>query len=53
MDNLKVVARVVDGVGKKSGQPYKAIEVVITDKVTKLVFLTTAEWELLKLVQNK
>lgn len=36
----------------KSGNPYVAIEVYITDKVKKLVFLTEAELELLKLQSN-
>lgn len=52
MDDLKITARVVNGIGKKSGEPYEAIEIVITDKVKKLVFLTTAEWELLRLMQD-
>lgn len=33
----------------KSGKPYVAIEVYITDKVKKLVFLTEAELELIKM----
>lgn len=53
MDNLKVTAHVVEGIGSKSNKPYKAIEVVITDNVKKLVFLTAAEWELLRLMQSK
>lgn len=36
----------------KSGNPYVAIEVYITDKIKKLVFLTQAELELLKLQAN-
>lgn len=36
----------------KSGNPYVAIEVYITDKIKKLVFLTQAELELLKLQTN-
>lgn len=36
----------------KSGNPYFAIEVYITDKTKKLVFLTQAELELLKLQAN-
>lgn len=36
----------------KSGNPYVAVEVYITDKVKKLVFLTEAELELLKLQSN-
>lgn len=36
----------------KSGNPYVAIEVYITDTIKKLVFLTPAELELLKLHAN-
>lgn len=37
----------------KSGNPYVAIEVSITDKIKKLVFLTPAELELIKMNSNK
>lgn len=37
----------------KSGNPYVAIEVYITDKVKKLVFLTQAEVALLKMNSNQ
>lgn len=33
----------------KSGNPYTAIVIYITDKVTKTVFLTPAELELIKM----
>ena len=33
----------------KAGKPYKALEVTINDKIKKLVFLTDAELELIKL----
>lgn len=36
----------------KSGNPYVAIEVYITDKIKKLVFLTPAELELIKMQAN-
>lgn len=36
----------------KSGNPYVAIEVYITDKIKKLVFLTPAELELIKMNAN-
>lgn len=37
----------------KSGNPYIAIEVYITENVKKLVFLTPAELELLKMHASK
>ena len=37
----------------KSGNTYIAIEVYITDKIKKLVFLTPAELELLKITNAK
>ena len=37
----------------KSGNPYTCIEVYITDKIKKLIFLTQAELELLKLSSNQ
>lgn len=36
----------------KSGNPYTAIEISITDKIKKLVFLNQAELELLKITTN-
>lgn len=36
----------------KSGNPYVAIEVYVTDKIKKLVFLTPAELELIKMNAN-
>lgn len=45
---MEVEARLVDRVSK-NGKPYKAIEVSITDKIKKLVFLNQAEIELIEL----
>lgn len=36
----------------KSGNPYVAVEVYITDNIKKLVFLTPAELELIKMHTN-
>lgn len=36
----------------KNGNPYTAIEISITDKIKKLVFLNQAELELLKITTN-
>lgn len=36
----------------KSGNPYVAIEVYITDTIKKLVFLTQAELELIRMRSN-
>lgn len=44
--NIKAV--LVEKISKK-GNPYTAIEIYITDKIRKVVFLTQAELELLKL----
>lgn len=48
--NLKAV--LVEKISKK-GNPYIAVEVTITENIKKLVFLTQAEIELLKLLPNK
>jgi len=48
--NLKAV--LVEKVSK-NGNPYQAVEVYITDTIKKMVFLTDAEIELLKLSRNK
>ncbi len=45
---MQVKAELVQRMSKK-GLPYVAIEVSITDSIKKLVFLTQAEHELLKL----
>lgn len=37
----------------KSGNPYVCVEVSITDKIKKLVFLSPAEVELIKMVYGK
>lgn len=50
--DIQVEAYLVERVSK-SGKSYKAIEVYITDKIKKLVFLTDAEIELIKLTNKK
>lgn len=48
---MNIKAELVQRVSKK-GTPYVAIECTITDNIKKLVFLTQAELELLKLTTN-
>lgn len=45
---MEIKAVLVEAISKK-GNPYKAIDVYITDTIKKRVFLTQAELELLKL----
>lgn len=45
---MEVKATLVEKTSKK-GNPYTAIEVEITDSIKKMVFLTPAEIELLKI----
>lgn len=47
MINAELVERT-----SKTGKKYIAIEVTIADKITKLVFLTQAEVELIKLLSS-
>lgn len=50
---MNIKAELVERISKK-GTPYVCVEVTITDKIKKLVFLTEAELELLRLkLQNK
>lgn len=49
---MEVKATLVEGVGKKSGKPYTALEIKLTDTLKKMVFLEPAELELLKLTQS-
>lgn len=48
---MPIKAMVVEKTSK-SGNQYVAIEVYITDKIKKLVFLTQAELELVKMQAN-
>lgn len=48
---MNIKAELVQRVSK-NGNPYVAIEVSLTDNIKKLVFLTQAELELLKLTTN-
>lgn len=49
---MQLKAIVVEKTSKK-GSTYIAVEVYITDKIKKLVFLTPAELELIKMANNK
>lgn len=49
---MNVKATLVEGVGKKSGKPYMALEIQLTDTLKKMVFLEPAELELLKIKMN-
>lgn len=49
---MEVKATLVERTSK-NGNQYTAIEISITDKVKKLVFLNESELELLKLSQDK
>nr|DAG02171.1 MAG TPA: hypothetical protein [Inoviridae sp. ctDDr4] len=49
---MDVKARLVEKVSKK-GNSYVCIEVYVTDNIKKLVFLTDAELELLRLTYKK
>lgn len=42
----------VKGVSKKTGRPYGAIDIRLTDNYTKRVFLNDSENALIELVQN-
>lgn len=46
---MKIDANLVEKVSTKSGNKYICVEIALTDKVKKIVFLTDAEVELLKL----
>lgn len=49
---MDVKATLVEGIGKKSGKPYMALEIQLTDTLKKMVFLEPAELELLKMKIN-
>lgn len=49
---MEVKATLVEGIGKKSGKPYTALEIQLTNTLKKIVFLEPAELELLKLTQS-
>ena len=53
MQDIKVNAVLVERVGKESGKPYKCIEIQLTDKYIKKVFLEPAEIELLSLTNKE
>lgn len=46
---MEVKCSLVEGIGKKSGKPYTALEIQLTDTLKKMVFLEPAELELLKM----
>lgn len=45
-DNL--TAKIVEKTSKNSGEVYKCVEIVITDRVSKIVFLDNAELEIIE-----
>ena len=49
---MKINAMLVEKISQK-GKPYICVEIYITDKVTKTVFLEEAEIELMKLYLEK
>lgn len=49
---MKINAMLVEKISQK-GKPYVCVEIYITDKVTKTVFLEEAEIELMKLYLEK
>ena len=49
---MKLNALLVEKISKK-GTPYLCVEVSITDKIKKLVFLSQSEIELINLYYNK
>lgn len=50
---MDLKATLVEGIGKKSGKPYLAVEIELTDTFKKMVFLEPAELELLKLTKKE
>lgn len=48
---MKIKAELVERISK-TGNPYIAVEVTIIDKIKKLVFLSPAEIELIKLITD-
>lgn len=49
MDAIEVRAALETRVSKKSGKPYQCIVIKLTDTYEKVVFLDTAEIELIKM----
>ena len=50
---MEVKGYIVEKVSQKTGKPYIAIEFKLTDSITKLAFLSQAEYELFKLYLQK
>ncbi len=50
---MEVKGYIVEKVSQKTGKPYIAIEFKLTDTITKLAFLSQAEYELYKLYLQK
>jgi len=46
-------ARFVRGISKKTGNSYYAIEVVICDRIKKLIFLNDAEVALVNVIEGE
>lgn len=46
---MEVKCTLINGVSKKSGKPFTALEVQLTENLKKMIFLDPAELEVLKL----
>ena len=49
---MEVKCTLVNGISKKSGKPFMALEIQLTENLKKMVFLDPAELELLKLQEK-
>lgn len=49
---MPIKANIVTKVSKKTGEPYQCVEIQLTDTLKKIVFLTRAELELLKITKS-
>ena len=50
---MEIKGNIVEKVSQKTGKPYIAIEFKLTDSITKMAFLSPAEYELFKLYVQK
>lgn len=53
IENLPFPVNLCTGISKKSGKEYFYLEICISNNVSKFVYLTSAEYELVKLLLNK
>lgn len=49
---MPIKANIVTKVSKKTGEVYECVEIQLTDNLKKIVFLTRAELELLKISKS-